>query len=112
MRILLCPECAAAIRAKRQERKAGVSKLSQAKTVSANSKQVVSISRASNNELDQLANAVEAGQQTLKRVNKKMCQRCVQRKAVLKANLGDRGTVILCELVIASRFVCVFMCGY
>jgi ribosomal protein L37AE/L43A len=56
---------------------------------------------ASNAELAAMANATAAGAATLKRVNNKVCQRCNQNQALLKANMGTR-VVILCELCVAD----------
>jgi hypothetical protein len=90
-KIVLCVKCATAIRNK-----------SKAKHQAADSAgQNISISSSTNAELAAMANATAAGAATLKRVNNKVCQRCNQKAALLKANLGTR-TVILCELCVAD----------
>jgi ribosomal protein L37AE/L43A len=88
--IVLCAKCATAIRNKPLPKSASI-----------RSGSGVSISSASNAELAAMANATAAGAATLKRVNNKVCQRCNQNQALLKANMGTR-VVILCELCVAD----------
>lgn len=89
--IVLCAKCATAIRNKSLPKHNGASATAAA----------VSISSSTNAELAAMANATAASAATLKRVNNKVCQRCNQQPALLKANIGSR-VVILCELCVAD----------